>query len=336
MIPSLKRPFFFLPFLCICFVVNRLAAQTVMPPKPLFDDPVHHGAADPVVVWNAPKKQWWMYYTNRRADLNDSTGVKWVHGTRIGIATSTDGIRWQYLDTASIDYRPDDGYTFWAPDIIADKGTWHMFVTYVPGTFSNWSHPREIIHCTSKDLRNWTFGSIIKLSSQKVIDPCIYKTADGWRMWYNNEADGKSIYYADSRDLTTWEDRGKAVSIRGEGPKVFRWKDHYWMIVDQWKGMALLQSDDLLTWKQQESRILENPGRGVDDQAIGGHCDVVVNGDRAYVYYFTHPGRSTAEPAPAGSFGSKRSVIQLAELRLENGVVTCDRDAPVTRLQAAR
>jgi hypothetical protein len=31
--------------------------------KPLFDDPVYHGAADPVVIYNPLKNSWWMFYT---------------------------------------------------------------------------------------------------------------------------------------------------------------------------------------------------------------------------------------------------------------------------------
>jgi len=39
-------------------------------------------------------------------------------------------------------------------------------------------------------------------------------------MWYNNEVDRKSIYYADSPDLYEWDDKGKAMGDRpGEGPK---------------------------------------------------------------------------------------------------------------------
>ena len=60
-------------------------------PVPLFHDPIHDGAADPVVVWNRARKTWWMFYTNRRADLDDPNGVTWVHGTHIGIAESADG-----------------------------------------------------------------------------------------------------------------------------------------------------------------------------------------------------------------------------------------------------
>jgi len=71
--------------------------------------------------------------------------------------------------------------------------------------------------------------------------------------------------------------------------------------------------------------VLELPGKGKDDQAIGGHCDVVVNNNRAFIYYFTHPGRVNGVK-PNNSFETKRSVIQLAELHYVNGEVVCDRD----------
>jgi beta-xylosidase len=299
-------------------------------PKPIFDDPVYHGAADPVIIYNKAKKKWWMLYTNRRASINDST-VQWVHGTRIGIAESKDGRTWKYVDTANINYRPDDGYTHWAPDVTEHNGTYHMYLTYVPGTFKDWNHPRIIIHLTSIDLKNWNYQSILKLVNEKVIDASVYKVNDSlWLMWYNNEKDGKSIYYAESSDLYHWTDKGKAIATRGEGPKVFYWHHKYFMIVDAWKGMEIFSSNDLLNWKKQPQRILEEPGTGKDDQAIGGHCDVVVNDGKAYVYYFTHPGRNKINPATKGSFDDKRSVIQIAELEFNNETVTCNRDQPVT------
>ena len=323
----------FLPvlFLVGLWLPSGLSAQNNIPPKSLYDDPVYHGAADPVIVYNKKEKKWWMFYTNRRATLNDSTGVKWVHGTRIGIAESKDGKTWTYKDTASIGYRPDSGYTFWAPDITEYDGVYHMYLTYVPGIFENWNHPRNIIHLSSRDLLNWKYESTLKLVNDKVIDASIFRLPDGsWRLWYNNEKDGKSIWYADSKDLYNWEDKGKAIAARGEGPKVFKWQDRYFMIVDVWKGMEVYSSTDLLNWTKQLTRILENPGKGTDDQAIGGHCEVVVNNDRAFVYYFTHPGRRKDKPAPKNSFEDKRSVIQLAELHYVNGEIVCDRDEPVT------
>ncbi len=327
----MSKTFLFIVFFGFV-LTGSLSAQKINIAKPLYDDPVYHGAADPVIIYNKQKKIWWMFYTNRRATLNDSTGVKWVHGTRIGIAESSDGTNWKYVDTANINYRPDKNYTFWAPDVTEYNGSYHMYLTYVPGIFENWNHPRNIIHLTSKDLFNWKYESTLKLANDKVIDPCIIQMPDKtWRLWYNNEKDGKSIYYADSKDLYHWADKGKAIAARGEGPKVFQWEKKYWMVVDAWKGMEIYSSNDLLTWTKQAERILEKPGKGKDDQAIGGHCDVVVNNGQAYIYYFTHPGRTKENPAPSGSFDSKRSVIQLAELHYNNGQITCDRDEPFVK-----
>lgn len=306
------------------FVFSQKAA-----PKPLYDDPVYHGAADPVIVYNKAVKKWWMFYTNRRASIQDST-VAWVHGTRIGIAESMDGRVWKYVDTANISYRPDPGYTHWAPDIIEAKDGWHMYLTYVPGTFTDWNHPRVIVHLQSKDLINWSYLSTLQLINQKVIDASVYKVSDSlYRLWYNNEKDGKSIWYAESPDLYYWTDKGKAIAARGEGPKVFFWKERYFMIVDAWKGMEVYHSTDLLKWTKQKERILEAPGKGKDDQAMGGHCEVIVNDGRAYVYYFTHPGRRKDNPAAKGSFEDKRSVIQVAELEYKDGQITCYRDKPL-------
>lgn len=319
----------FLLICLLCFAGDGFFAQKPVP-KPLYDDPIYHGAADPVIIYNKAKKKWWMFYTNRRASIQDST-VQWVHGTRIGIAESKDGIKWKYIDTCNINYRLHEGYTHWAPDVVEHNGAFHMYLTYVPGTFKDWNHPRVIVHLTSKNLKDWNYQSTLKLVNEKVIDASVYKVNDTlWRMWYNNEKDGKSIYYAESNDLYNWVDKGKAIATRGEGPKIFFWQNKYFMIVDAWKGMEIFSSDDLLTWKKQSSRILEQPGKGKDDQAIGGHCDVIVNNGRAFVYYFTHPGRSKANPAPRGSFDDKRSVIQVAELKYVNGEIACNRDEAVT------
>lgn len=315
---------------CILALAPVIALAQIPAPRPLYSDPVYDGAADPVVIYNRQEKKWWMFYTNRRANIADTTGVAWVHGTRIGIASSADGSHWTYRDTANINYRPDSGYTFWAPDITEYKGVYHMWLTYVPGIFSNWNHPRDIIHLTSKDLINWKYQSVLALANHKVIDASVFRLPNGsWRLWYNNEKDGKSIYYADSKDLYHWQDKGKAIDARGEGPKVFRFRNKYWMLVDVWKGMELYYSDDLLQWTKQATRILEQPGKGKDDQAIGGHADVVVNNDRVFVFYFTHPGRQKTNPATPGSTAGRRSVIQLTELFYENGELVCDRDRPV-------
>lgn len=304
-------------------------------PKPLFRDPVYDGAADPSVIWNPHVKRWWMFYTNRRANDTNATGVAWVHGTRLGIAESADGgASWKYIGTAQIELPPEFGgaeTTHWAPEIFTTPdGTHHILLTVVPGIFRDWGHPRSIVHLTSADLLNWSGAEPLKLATDRVIDACILRLPDGtWRMWYNNERDRKSIYYADSPDLKSWTDRGKAISDQpGEGPKVFRWRGAYWMVTDVWRGLAVYRSDDALNWARQAGgNLLAEPGQGTDDGVIGGHPDVVVCGDRAFLFYFTHPGRRGADAKKDG-YEQRRSSIQVVELFHQDGKLACNRDEP--------
>lgn len=306
--------------------------------KPLFRDPVEDGAADSVVVYNPARGRWWMFYTNRRARTPGLSGVAWVHGTRIGIAESADeGASWSYVGVADIALPPEMGganATHWAPDIVrGDDGTYHMFLTVVPGVFEDWKHPRHIVHLTSSDLLAWRNAKPIALSSDRVIDAAVMRVPGvGWRMWYNNEADKKSIYYADSADLNHWTDRGRAVSDQGgEGPKVFQWRGAWWMITDVWHGLAVYRSADGVAWKRQPSNLLEAPGTGTDDQVMGGHADVVVSDDRAFLFYFTHPGRRGADIKKDGVL-QRRSVIQVVELTQAGEWLQAERDAP-TRIR---
>ena len=53
--------------------------------------------------------------------------------------------------------------TYWAPSVIDDGKLYHMYLTYVPGVFSDWEHPRDIIHLTSGNLLDWKYESTLKL-----------------------------------------------------------------------------------------------------------------------------------------------------------------------------
>lgn len=298
-------------------------------PKPLYSDPIYDGAADPVVIWNKSEKKWFMFYTNRRANVEGLRGVSWVHGTPIGIAESSDnGVNWKYRCDAKIDYGEGE-FSYWAPEVIEYEGTYHMYLTFVPGIPEQWTGVRHILHLSSKDLIEWKHESTLKLASDYVIDACVIRLEDGtWRMWYNNEPDGKSIYFADSPDLYNWTDKGKVIGDRaGEGPKVVRWKGKYLMFVDNWRGLGVYHSDDANKWTKQDGFLLAESGSGKDDQGNGLHADVLVNNDRAYVFYFTHPGRHLPGKEK-DHYPTRRSVIQVAELHYENGKITCDREKP--------
>ncbi len=307
-----------------------LAAQAApVAPVPLFRDPVHDGAADPSIVHDAAKGEWVMFYTNRRADLKlaDPKDVSWVHGTAIGVAKSKDGAHWIYSGTAKV---PETctGPTLWAPEVQRFGDTWHMWLTVVPGVFSNWNAPRFVVHLTSRHLETWECGERLELGSDRIIDASVLALPQGgYRLWFNDERAGKAIKYADSPDLKTWTVKGTVVSTPGEGPKAFRWKDRWWLISDAWKGLLVQSSADGTNWTAQPGHLLGEAGTRPTDRAKAQHPDVVVAGDRAYLVYFVHQGGE--DQAKADPEWHRRSVLQIAELKETDGVVSVERDAPV-------
>jgi hypothetical protein len=298
------------------------------PPAPLYRDPVFDGAADPSLIWNDQERAWWIFYTNRRANAPDAQdGVRWCHGTDIGIASSTDGgLTWTYRGTAKGLEFEEGRNTFWAPCLVEHGRVYHMYAAYVRGVPADWSGDRHIVHYTSRDLVEWKCEGIVPLSSENVIDAFVYaKPTGGWRMWYKDEADGSHIYAADSEDLFTWTVAGPVIADKAqEGAAVFWWRGAYWMLVDRWRGMGVLKSPDLVHWTEQAQGILGVPGKRPDDGDIGRHGEVVVQGPEAYIFYFTHPAGPKAHTEP----GKHRSSLQVARLELRDGRLVCERDAP--------
>lgn len=302
-------------------------------PKPLFRDPIHDGAADPCVIWNRAEQTWWMIYTNRRAFAPPSDDVAWVHGTDLGIASSDDGgLSWLYRGIVEgLNIEPGR-HTYWAPEILDDGQTYHMYVSVIRGVPTQWAgHERRIRHYTSPDLLNWRYESTLNLNSERVIDSCVFPLpSGGYRMWFKDEAAGSHTYYADSTDLYSWTLGGPAVTHAAhEGVNVFELDGHYWMIIDEWCGQRVLSSEDLNEWTFH-GRILAESGSGPDDQGNGLHADVVVVDDSAYIFYFTHPGRASEPPAAVGTHAHRRSSIQVARAHVVDGQLRCDRDEPLT------
>lgn len=318
--------------------VPAVSAEMTPPPAPLYRDPMFDGAADPVVVWNRAEKNWWMLYTARRANV-DAPDVAYCYGCDIGVASSDDhGRTWVYRGSLDLDIEPGRN-TFWAPDVVYFKGTYHLFVAYIQGVRSHWGGVKRLAHYTSKDLWNWKFDDFIKINSASVIDASLMQMPDGkWHIWYKDESRGSITMTAESEDLFTWKVHDKpAIDGRGhEGPKAFRFQGSYWMLTDEWQGMRVYRSDDAQTWTRQ-GLILDKPSKRPEDTPSGAHGDVIVvkdregKGEKAYIIYFTHPGRKFHSENLIGENGVlpydlRRSSIQAAELKLENGTLTCDRD----------
>ena len=261
--------------------------------------------------------------------------VAWVHGSDLGVAVSIDGGRsWAYRGVIEGLATEPGRTTFWAPEIVHERGAFHMFVTCISGVPDRWAgHERTIRHYTSPDLVAWAYRGEPALSSRYVIDACVHPLPDGgYRLWYKDEADDSHTWAADSPDLDHWQVRGPVLTHRPhEGPNVFELGGWYWMVVDEWRGRCVFRSADLTTWTRQ-GLILDTPGRRPQDGTIGLHADVVVTGsDTAVIVYFTHPGVSGdgTGAAPARTFDQRRSVIQAALLHVVDGLLVCDRDEDV-------
>ena len=310
-------------------------------PAPLFTDPLLHAPTDPVVV-EAPDGTWRMLYTQRRAG-DRSPGWAWVHGTDIGVAASDDGGRtWTYTGVVEgLDHLPGRN-TLWAPEVVRVDGEYHLFLSHVPGVHATWDGTRSITHHTSADLVTWTYRGALPLSSDRVIDACVHPLPrGGHRLWYKDEARGSQQWCVDSPDLVTWSPpRSVITDPPGEGANVFRLGGWYWLIMDEWRGQGVYRSRDLESW-ERDGLVLGQPGSRPWDAGTGRHADAVVGttagGEEVgWIFYFTHrvepgPDNTLPEPGPDadGVPLAHRTDVQVAQARVVDGHLVCDRDAAV-------
>ena len=310
-------------------------------PGELYRDPVYDGATDPTVVRDADGA-WWMFYTQRRAAHPDpGPGVAWVHGSRIGVAHSVDNRHWRYVGTLepfagglaleADGPPPVTDETHWAPDVVHDGTRWRMYLTEIDGVPTRWEgHARQIVELWSDDLRTWRRLGRLSLASDRVIDAAVAHCPDGrWRLWYKDEAAGSVTAVAESDDLVSWRDGGVAIAGRPhEGPVAFELGGWWWLLTDEWRGMAVHRSADAVAWHRQGSPdavILGESGPPADGLQVGRHGSVVVDGDVALLYFFSHPWWDGSELADADELCHRRSVVQRAHLRVVGDRLVCDR-----------
>ncbi|WP_447639979.1 MULTISPECIES: glycosyl hydrolase [Chitinophagaceae] len=329
----MKKCLLFFLFTTLVMDVCRAQSSDIhVAPAPLFRDPITDGAADPVMIYNEQEKSWWMLYTQRRAN-QETPDVAYCYGNPIGVASTKDhGQTWVYRGTLDLNIEPGVN-TFWAPDVVYKNGVYHLFVTYIQGVRSHWGGSSQLAYYTSKDLWHWKFEQFIDVGMKDVIDGCIMELPTGaWRMWFKGI--GAHTYASDSKDLRKWH-LNDSVVIGGaphEGPNVFAFSGYYWMLTDEWSGMRVYRSSDLKNWTKQ-GKVLSGVSKRPDDQPTGAHGDAVVAGGKAYVFYFTHPGRKAHGEAQLDEngiypFGQRRSSIQVAELVFKDGTLVDKRGDP--------
>lgn len=289
-------------------------------PAPLFRDPIFDGASDPTVIRNRAENCWYMFYTQRRS-TSVQVGFSSIHGSAIGVASSTDLKSWLYrgtLENLAIEHGHN---TFWAPEVIEAEGCYHMYVSYITGIPTTWDYPRHILHYTSDNLWDWTYRGTLKLSSERVIDACVCEVEPHlYKMWYKDEDHGSHIYSAVSRDLYSWEAVGDEISdVPQEGPNVFVLDGRKWLISDYWHGLAVYESEDFSHWVRRAD-ILDSTGDDPAHITLGHHADILVEQGEAFIFYFTgQAGENCKDPALRAL-----TAVQAARLRVSGDHLVCE------------
>ncbi|WP_019180798.1 family 43 glycosylhydrolase [Microbacterium yannicii] len=311
-------------------------------PREVYRDPVYDGATDPTVVRD-PDGGLWMFYTQRRATHpSPGPGVAWVHGSRIAVARSADGHAWSYAGTlepeaSGLTLRPGMppalvDRTHWAPEVIHDGTHWRMYLTEIDGVPARWEgHERRIVEYTSDDLRSWSRRGALALASDRVIDAAVARCPDGrWRLWYKDEAAGSVTGVASSHDLdSTWRLDGTAIDGRPhEGPFVFALGGWWWMLTDEWRGMAVYRSSDAVTWERRggtDAVILGESGPPAAGIQVGRHGAVLVEDEVGRLFFFSHPWWDGSELEHTTDLAHRRSAVHVAALRVEHDELHCER-----------
>lgn len=311
-------------------------------PVPLYTDPFFLGAADPEVVWNKKEKCWWMFYTNRRTENPNGDPLP---ASSIGVATSKDWRNWSLLGYIKIDGvggLPNGVNVTWAPGIVCEGDTYHMFLTFKKGNgdTDRWGIPESVIlHLTAPSndlLYGWKSKKMLHVPFTS-IDASLVKRGDTWNLFHRGilpNQKGVNIFRLTTKDLNAkgekWVNHGPAkgdVCNRKinhynyqEAPYTFYWKGYFWMFTDHTSnGFPLYRSEDCEEWTLVDE-ILKGNGKSPLQNGAVRHPGVVIVDDRAFLFYFNQPYKKK---------DNYTCYVQIAELFFKDGNIYCDRNAPV-------
>ncbi len=129
----------------------------------------------------------------------------------------------------------DFGEPAWAPHVLADAGTYHLF----------WS-PHQLYHMTSPDGMNWAQHRVVMTAPFHKFfrDPMVLKVADGqWLLYttargaYFSQVDVYQSFdlegwqYIGTALRTGWGSERNAIFASTESPFVLRYRDHFYLSV---------------------------------------------------------------------------------------------------------
>lgn len=322
--------------------------------SPIFSDPNYQGSCDPEIVWNELLQRFFIYYTARKGN-NENTFL----GTPIGVISSVNLIDWifeGYCKFNGVGGNKDAGETFWAPAVIASNGFLHMFVTYKPDTLpikGAWGGPGKIVHYKTpldNPMKGWRKVEDMHDSSINALDATVYENGGLFHVWFKGKKEGDAkneLYHLVSVDLKKWENKGfiqsdvfneKATgSDFEEAPYIFHWKNSFWLITDPHDGLFVYQSVDAENWKFQGTILKEGGFRELDN-SMARHCSVVLKDGRAFIFYHVEPWRrydlekkngKERVPIFKQPVENRRSVLQMAELEIQNGRIICNRNKEI-------
>ncbi len=334
-------------FAVLVFMGIALFTRCKTVPAPLFTDPNYYGSCDPEIIYNPGDKAWYIYYTSRRSLIEEN-----FVATPIGVLKSTDMRHWQFMGYCKFDGiggNKDMPSTFWAPAMIAKGDQLHMFVTWKPDTNTQrgaWGGPSKIVHYVAPQnnpINGWTKVADMHGDEYDALDATVFEKADTFHVWFKAKpanAKKNQLFHLESTDMKTWKNCGFSQSdvfnakASGsdfeEAPYIFNWKGSYWLITDPHKGLFVYKSSDAEHWKFQGT-ILETPGSRKNDNSMARHCSVIVQNDRAFIIYHVEPWRdyTSGMPVYKQPTDNRRSVLQMAELKLVDGQLVCDRNATI-------
>lgn len=241
------------------------------------------------------------FYTSRRPFKDQASYV----GTPVGVAVSKDFVHWKFAGYCSFDGvggQPDSEKTYWAPGVIVEGDSAHMFVTLKDDSTPVWGGPSNIVHFSAplEDMiSGWRRVNTV-VDTPISIDATVIKNGDRWDMWYRDRPteDTGGLYYAQSNDLYHWTLKGLAkgdinnVEVTNhtyqEGAYAFQWKGYFWIIADPHKGLAVYRSKDAENWEYQ-GIVMYEPGTRFFDNTRARHPSVIIRNDRAFIVYHVQP-----------------------------------------------